>query len=100
MAANSSKLKACYRAVISFLKNVLTMRYPLWLFIVVCLAFVLWYSLIACSRDASLQRVVVGNCKWNGHSFVMFRDQDSGASLAVIHDPDCDCQFTEILMPY
>lgn len=93
MAANIEKVNGCFRALGSFLANILTLKFPLWLYIVAFLGCVLLFLLIGCAHDKSLQRVVVGHCDEAGHSYVFFRAENDESSLTVLHDPDCICYF-------
>lgn len=95
MGANIDKLNQCFRAVRLFLANVLTLKFPLWLYIVVFLAAVLFFCVVSCSHEQSLQRVVVGHCEEQGHSYIFFRAEHEPYSLTVLHDPDCICYFLD-----
>lgn len=95
MAANIEKINGCFRALGSFLANVLTLKFPIWLYIVVFLVSVLFVFLVGCAHDRSIQRVVVGHCTEAGHSYVFFRPENNPDIIAVVHDPSCECWTIE-----
>lgn len=94
MAANLVKIKGCFRALGSFLKNVLSLKFPLWLYIVVFLAAVLFAWLVSCSALKNLDdqkridSAVVGFTEYRGHSYLVFY---AAGNFSVIHDPECMC---------
>lgn len=89
MGVNIEKTKECFRAFIIFVRNVLTMRYPLWLFIVVYLAAVLIGSLIACSAVKQQKSLMVAHSfDYNGHNYLAF---EFDGCTTTIHDPECIC---------
>lgn len=95
MVANIEKIKTCCHAVGSFVVNVLTLKFPLWLFIAVFLAAVLLFSAISCTRDKAITQAVVGKTEYNGHSYMVFGSVLDNRTIAVVHDPDCVCHFVE-----
>ena len=97
MAANIEKINSCFRALGMFLKNILTLKFPLWLYIVASLVCVLFASLVSCAHDRQATQALVGKTEYNGHSFLVFRTLDDSKTLAVVHDPDCVCHFVEPL---
>lgn len=89
MGVNMEKLKGCFRALISFLGNVLTLRFPLWLCIVAISVAALLLMCIACNSRKDTKRITeyVYQFDYCGHSYIMFD------SHGVIHDPECICYF-------
>lgn len=96
MGVNTEKIKTCFRAVGSFLGNLLTLKFPLWLYIVAFLAGVLFISLVACSVSKSecgrIDSAVVGYTDYHGHNYMVFY---AAGSFSVVHDPDCICKIIE-----
>lgn len=98
MAANITKLKTCFRAVGSFLGNLLTLKFPLWLFIVAYVVCVLLTWLVSCGvRQDQIDRkavdsAVVGYTDYHGHNYIVFY---SAGSFSVTHDPDCICKLID-----
>ena len=96
MAANSEKIKGCFRAIGTFLSNALTVKFPIWLYFVVTLACVLLATIISCTaQKASVQTAVVGYSEYRGHSYLVFRALKDSESFSVVHDPDCKCGLIE-----
>lgn len=97
MGANTGKLKACFHAVTTFLGNVLTLKFPLWLFLVAFLVCVLVCSLVACglarpTPGNRIESAVVGFTEYHGHSYLVF---SAATNFSVIHDPECICYKIE-----
>lgn len=99
MIANTEKIKICFRAVGTFLKNGLSMCIPLWLCIVAFLAAVLFGFTVSCTAaKSSVQTALVGVSEYRGHTFLVFRAMDNtNGTFSVVHDPDCRCNFVELL---
>ena len=97
MVALIEKIIKCLVALITYVAAKLTEKYPLWLYIVVCLAAVLFYSLGSCARDKSVSQALVGSTIYHGHEFLIFKDLSTNETLAVIHSPDCVCNYVEPL---
>ena len=97
MAANIEKLKTCFRAVGSFLGNVLTLKFPLWLSIAVFLVCVLFGWLLSCTSRKALNTYEVGSTDYQGHTYLIFRalDNDYKPTVTVMHSPDCMCYYIE-----
>jgi len=91
MGVNIEKTKECFRAAISIVGNVLTMRFPLWLSLVAFLVCVLLFSLIGCNYRKDTKRITeyVYQFDYQGHSYIMFDNH------GVIHDPECICHFLD-----
>jgi hypothetical protein len=100
MAANIEKnSNGWFRALISCVAQFLRLKFPLWLYIVAFLACVLFTLLVACTASkANVQTAIVGVTEYRGHSFLVFRavNCDDG-SISVVHDPDCECNFVDIV---
>ena len=95
MAANIEKIKICFRAIGLFLKNLLTMQFPLWLYIVAFLVCVLFSLLVACTAQKAMsnnQSAVVGYTDYRGHNYLVF---SANGSFSVVHDPDCVCNLID-----
>lgn len=96
MVANMEKIKKSCRALLTFLGNLLTLKFPLWLFIVVYLVAVLFISLVACNvskaSGARVDSAVVGYTEYHGHNYVVF---SAAGSFSVVHDPDCVCKLVD-----
>lgn len=97
MAANTEKIKTCFRAVTMFLRNLLTLRCPLWLFIVAVSVAVLFSWLVSCSAAKNsngnvVDSAVVGYTEYHSHSYLVFY---AAGSFSVVHDPDCICKIIE-----
>lgn len=97
MVANIDKIKMCFRALGMFIKNVFTLKLPLWLCIVVGLVCVLFSLLVACSHERMSTQALVGHTEYQDHSYLVFRALDDQRTLAVVHDPDCMCKFVEVV---
>lgn len=97
MAANIKKLKICFLALGTFIKSLLTMRVSVWVLLVAFLVFVLFSCVVSCSNDKSVTRAVVGSTEYNGHNYLVFRALDNHRTLAVVHDPDCVCNYIEVV---
>lgn len=98
MAANIEKIKGCFRALVSFLKNMLTLKFPLWLFIVAYLASVLFVLCVGCQHDKAMMRqCIVGSMDFKGHSYLVFTRPGASinGALDVMHDPDCICWLVD-----
>lgn len=91
------KLIKFLAALVTYIAAKLTEKYPLWLFIVVCLAAVLLFSVISCAHDKSVSRALVGKTEYQGHSYLVFKQVNDDKTLAVVHDPDCPCYYIEPL---
>lgn len=89
------KLIKFLAALITYIAAKLTEKYPLWLFIVVFLACVLFFSVVSCEHEKSVSRALVGKTEYQGHSFLIFKQVNDNKTLAVVHDPDCPCYFVE-----
>ena len=97
MVALIEKIVKCLVALISYIGNKLVEKYPLWLFIVVCLVAVLLFSVFSCAEKRQSTQALVGKTEYQGHYFLVFRTLDDAKTLAVVHDPDCPCNFVESL---
>lgn len=91
------KIVKCLVASISYVGKVLLEKYPVWLYIVVSLAVVLLLSVFSCAEKAHSTQALVGSTEYNGHKFLVFRTLDDKHTLAVVHDPDCLCNYVEPL---
>ena len=93
MAANIEKVKTCFRALITFFKNVLSLKFPLWLYLGAILVCVLLACIVSCTaQKVSVQTALVGYTEYRGHSFLVFRSiGDNSPNFSVVHDPDCEC---------
>lgn len=99
MVANIVKIKECLVAVGTFLKNVLTLRFPLWLYIVAFSAAALFALCVSCSHSSVLLRqCAVGSTEYHGHSYLVFTRFGSSVdgAIDVIHDPECICFIDSI----
>lgn len=97
MVALIEKIVTCFLAVITYIGKKLVEKYPLWLYIVVCLVCVLLFSVISCTARKQSNQALVGTTEYRGHAFLVFRTLDDSKTLAVVHDPDCPCNFVEPL---
>lgn len=98
MVALIEKIVKCLVAFVSFVGKVLLEKYPVWLYIVVFLAAVLLFSVISCTEKRHSTQALVGFTEYNGHKFIVFRALDDNHTLAVVHDPDCLCNYVEPLI--
>lgn len=102
MGARTAKLKTSLAALGTFIKNVLTMQFPLWLYIVAFLVCVLFTLFVGCTASkVSVQTALVGYTEYRGHSFLVFSTMKSdpvNGSFSVVHDPDCKCHYVEPLI--
>jgi len=90
------KIKTWLTALTSFVKKLKLAKFPLWLWLVVCLVAALFTWLVSCSAmKASVDTAVVGSTNYRGHDYLVFRAQDTDATFSVVHDPDCPCHFVE-----
>lgn len=79
--------------VIRKICDFLTSSLPVWLYIVVLLALVLFVGAISCTRQSEEtvnRKMFVGQTEYQGHSYFVFRAME-GSEITVIHDPDCIC---------
>ena len=102
MAANIDKIKTCVLALITFIKNGLTLKFPIWLFLVAFLAAVLFGWLVSCTAaKSSVQTAIVGYTEYRGHTFLVFRAINGGdPNFSVVHDPDCECHLVTPVNAY
>lgn len=84
--------------MIQKLGQMLTASLPVWLYIVVFMACVLFVLQCSCSynkqKEDAKTKLFVGKTEWNGHSYVVFRAVDSG-DISILHDEDCSCYLIE-----
>lgn len=97
MDANIQKIKACFRAVGSFLGNLLKLKFPLWLWLVAFVVAVLLTWLVSCgishNQDGNkIDSAVVGYTEYHGHNYIVFY---AAGSFSVTHDPDCICKIID-----
>lgn len=97
MVALIEKIIKCFLAVITYIGTKLVEKYPLWLFIVVCLVCVLLFSVFSCAEKRQSTKALVGSTEYKEHHYLVFRALDSNRTIAVVHDPDCPCNFVEPL---
>lgn len=102
MGARTEKLKKSLAALGTCIKNVLTLHFPLWLYIVAFLVCVLFTLFVGCAAAKSnVQTALVGYTEYRGHSFLVFstiKSDPVNGSFSVVHDPDCKCHFVEPLI--
>ena len=97
MVALIEKIVKCLVAVVSYIGNKLVEKYPLWLFIVVFITCVLLFSVFSCAEKRQSTKALVGATEYKEHQYLVFRALDSNRTIAVVHDPDCPCNFVESL---
>ena len=89
MLALIEKIITLLVAVITWLGNVLVKKYPLWLYIVVFLASVLFVSVVACSRSQNVLHVYCTHFDYDAHQYIAVWNDNQ--CIDIMHDPDCIC---------